>query len=227
MLSRALAACLLALSVLGLPSCGGNSGGNGSSGPPPPPPTFSLSLNPAQIDLSQGFNQSVQVQAVPENGFSAAITVTATGLPSGVTVSPSPLSLTAGNSGTLAFSASSSATSGSAQLSIAGVSGSLNGSAPLALTVIQMTPPVAVPFTTTDGATIKAFYDESRQLLFATNLGLNEVDVLSGSNLTLQERIPIASPWALQFRWQAYSRGRSILLTLRMLAGFQYRTHPS
>ena len=90
-----------------------------------------------------------------------------------------------------------------------------------------MTPPVAVPFTTTDGATIKAFYDESRQLLFATNLGLNEVDVLSGSNLTLQERIPIASPWALQFRWQAYSRGRSILLTLRMLAGFQYRTHHS
>jgi hypothetical protein len=31
----------------------------------------------------------------------------------------------------------------------------------------------------------------------------------------------------LQFLWQAYSRGRSILLTLRMLAGFQYRTHHS
>ena len=200
MLSRALAVCLLALSVLGLPSCGGNSGGNGSSGPPPPPPpppTFSLSLNPAQINLSQGFTQSVQVQAVPENGFSAAITVTATGLPSGVTVSPSPLSLTTGNSGTLVFSASSSATSGSAQVSIAGVSGALNGSAPLALTVIQMTPPVAVPFATTGGDTIKAFYDESRQLLFATNLGLNEVDVLSGSNLTLQARIPIGQPFGI------------------------------
>lgn len=197
MLSRALAGCLLALSVLGLPSCGGNSGGNGSSGPPPPPPTFSLSLNPAQIDLSQGFTQSVQVQAVPENGFSAAITVTATGLPSGVTVSPSTLSLTVGNSGTLVFSASSSATSGSAQVSIAGVSGALNGSAPLALTVIQMTPPIAVPFTTTGGDTIKAFYDESRQLLFATNLGLNEVDVLSGSNLTVQARIPIGQPFGI------------------------------
>src|ERR1700724_1747133 len=33
--------------------------------------------------------------------------------------------------------------------------------------------------------------------------------------------------WALQFLRQAYSRGRSILLTLRMLAGFQYRTHHS
>src|SRR5712672_1085368 len=39
--------------------------------------------------------------------------------------------------------------------------------------------------------------------------------------------VPRASPWALQFLWQAYSRGGSILLTLRMLAGFQYRTHHS
>jgi len=39
--------------------------------------------------------------------------------------------------------------------------------------------------------------------------------------------VPRASPWALQFLWRAYSRGRSILLTLRMLAGFQYRTHHS
>ncbi len=36
--------------------------------------------------------------------------------------------------------------------------------------------------------------------------------------------VPRASPWALQLLWQAYSAGRSILLTLRMLAGFQYRT---
>ena len=39
--------------------------------------------------------------------------------------------------------------------------------------------------------------------------------------------VPRASPWTLQFLWQAYSRRRSILLTLRMLAGFQYRTHHS
>src|ERR1700758_1177175 len=39
--------------------------------------------------------------------------------------------------------------------------------------------------------------------------------------------VPRASPWALQFLWQAYSRGRSILLTLRRLAGFQYRTRHS
>src|SRR5262249_17868466 len=39
--------------------------------------------------------------------------------------------------------------------------------------------------------------------------------------------VPRTSPWPLQFLWQAYPRGRSILLTLRMLAEFQYRTHHS
>ena len=32
--------------------------------------------------------------------------------------------------------------------------------------------------------------------------------------------VPRASPWALQLLWQAYSRGRSILQPLRILAGF-------
>ena len=41
-----------------------------------------------------------------------------------------------------------------------------------------------MPFTTTGGGIEKAFYDESRQLLFATNLYLNEVDVLSGKDLS-------------------------------------------
>ena len=31
----------------------------------------------------------------------------------------------------------------------------------------------------------------------------------------------------MQFLWQACSRGVSIVLTLRMLAGFQYRTRHS
>jgi hypothetical protein len=195
--SRAMARCLFALSILGLASCGSGSGSSGSSSLPSPPPTFSLSLNATQIGLSQSATQSLQVQTVALNGFSGAITVTATGLPLGVTVSPTTLSLTVGNTGTLVFSASSNATSGSAQVSIAGVSGSQQASALLTLNVIQATPPIAVPFTTTGGNIVKAFYDESRQLLFASNLGLNEVDVLSGSNLSVQARIPIGQPFGI------------------------------
>ena len=57
---------------------------------------------------------------------------------------------------------------------------------------MQMATPVAMPFTVTGGFIIKAFYDESRQLLFATNLNLNEVDVLSSKDLSVQARVPIA-----------------------------------
>lgn len=193
--SRILPTCLFAVSILELVSCGGGNAGGGSSGPPPA--TFTLSLSAAQIGLSQNATQNVQVEAISQNGFSGSITVTATDLPSGVTVSPSPLTLTVGNSGSLVFLAAPNATPGNAQVSITGVSGSQQASATLGLNVTPMRPPIAVPFTTTGGSIIKAFYDESRQLLFACNLGLNEVDVLSGSNLSVQARIPVAQPFGI------------------------------
>ena len=137
----------------------------------------------------------MQVQASSDNGFSGSVTVSATGLPSGVTVAP--LTLTVGNSGSLVFSAASNANPGSTQVSVTGVSTSQHASATLGLNVIQLTPPIAVPFTTTGGSVVKAFYDESRQLLFACNLGLNEVDVLSGKDISVQARIPVAQPFGI------------------------------
>ncbi len=38
------------------------------------------------------------------------------------------------------------------------------------------------------------FYDEGRQLLFATNIGLNELDVISGKDYSLKARIPVPQP---------------------------------
>jgi hypothetical protein len=197
MFARSLPLYLFAFPILGLLGCGGGSGGGGSSSPPPPPPGFTLSLSPAQIDLSQSATQNVQIQAVPQNGFSGSVTVTATGLPSGVTASPSSVTVSIGSPGTLVFAAASNATSGTAQVPITGNSGSLQASANLGLNVIQATTPIPVPFTTTGGGIVKAFYDESRKLLFAGNLYLNEVDVLSGNDLSVQARIPVGQPFGI------------------------------
>jgi len=177
--------------------CGGSGSGSSISPSPLSAPSFTLSLNPSQIDLSQGATQNVQVQVAPENGFSGSVTVTLTGLPSGVTSSPSSLSVSANSPGALILTAAAKATPGNVQVSIAGNSGSLQASAALALDVIQMAAPISVPFNTTGGNIVKAFYDESRQLLFATNLALNEVDVLTGSSLSVQARIPIAQPFGI------------------------------
>lgn len=187
--------CLILVPVFALVGCGG---GSSSGAPPPPPPArFTLSLNPNQLDLFQSSTQTVQVQVAPQNGFSGSVTVTETGLPSGVSASPSSLTVSVSSPGTLALTSASNATAGNAQLTINGVSGSLQASATLGLDVIQMATPIEVPFTTTGGNVMKAFYDESRQLLFATNLGLNEVDVLAGSNLAVRARIPIGQPFGI------------------------------
>src|SRR5205814_6335578 len=101
------------------------------------------------------------------------------------------------NSGSITFSAASNAMSGSAQVTITGVSGSQTASVNLSVNVVQMATPIAMPFITLGGGIQSAFFDEARQLLFATNLYLNEVDVLSGQNLTLKTRIPVAQPFGI------------------------------
>jgi hypothetical protein len=198
MFFRILLSSFVAVIALALVGCG--SGNSGSSGPPPPPPppaTFTLSLTPSTINLPQNATENVQIQPVAQNGFSGSVTITAKGLPSGVTVAPASLVLSVGDTGALSFTATSNATTGNAQPSLNGVSGSQQASATLGLTVIQMATPIAMPFTTVGGGVLKAFYDESRQLLFAGNLYLNEVDVLSGVDLSLQARIPIAQPFGI------------------------------
>ena len=87
-----------------------------------------------------------------------------TGLPSGVTSSPSTLSVASNSPGTLVLTAAANATPGNVRVLIAGSSGSTQASAAFALDVIIMAAPIAVPFTTTGGNIVKAFYDESRQL---------------------------------------------------------------
>lgn len=190
--------CLVLSLILVSVGCGGSGGASNNPPPPPPPsPTFTLNVSPTQINLSQTSMQSIQIEAIPQNGFSASVSVTVMGLPSGVTASPSNLTLSVDTPTTINLQASSNAAAGNVQVSFSGVSGSLQASATVALDVLQVTPPIAVPFTTTGGNIVKAFYDDSRQLLFASNLGLNEVDVLSGSNLAVQARIPIAQPFGI------------------------------
>ena len=184
--------------ALVLTSCGGGNSTVTSSTPPPPPtPTFSLTTNPGQIGLSQTATQSLQVNVNPQNGFAGSVTITESGLPAGVTASPATLTVDAGSTGTLTLAASSSATPGTVQVSFSGTAGSQQASTTLSLEVIQMTPPISVPFTVTGGMILKGFYDEARQLLFVCNLGLNEVDVLSGIDLTVQARIPVAQPFGV------------------------------
>jgi hypothetical protein len=132
---------------------------------------------------------------VPQNGFSGSVSVTTSGLPTGVTATPSPLAVSAGSPGTLTFSASSAATFQQAAVSISGTSGSLSANVTLQVSVTAK--PVADPFIALGGNTAHGFYDVSRQLLFVTNPGLNELDVISGTDMSIKARIHVPAPWGI------------------------------
>lgn len=132
---------------------------------------------------------------VEQNGFDGAVTVTASGLPSGVTATPSSLSLMLGAPGSLTFAASSSSVVSTTAVSIAGISGSLNEKSTLSISVKAA--PVPLPFKSVGGFLIHGFYDQSRQVLFASNPELNELDVISGADLSIKARVPLPSAWGV------------------------------
>jgi|SRR5450432_630166 len=184
----------LLLLILALFSCGGgNANGGGSS--TPAAPSFDVSLTPSTVTLAQGAAQNVQVLVEAKNGFSGFVSTTVTGLPAGVTVSPSSLSLTPGIAGTFAFTASKTAQIGHVSSVVNGASGTLTANASLRLAISGAAIPDA--FRVIGGEFSHGFYDQARQLLFIPNFGLNEVDVVSGADLSVQARVPAPQPFGI------------------------------
>jgi hypothetical protein len=189
-------ACVIGVVVMCvlLARCGGNSGSGGTTPPPPPPnPSFVLSLSAGNITLTQGgTGQPLQVSIAPQNGFTGTVSVTMTGFPAGVTVAPSSLSVTSSSPGNFTLSASQTAGVSQQSVSVNAVSGALNVVKSIQLTVTGTAPPD--PFHPVGGSMVHGFYDESRQLLFATNIGLNELDVISPIDFSVQARVSIPQP---------------------------------
>ena len=116
-------------------------------------PSFAVTVNPASRQVTVGMNTTTAVTVVRSGGFSAAVTLSASGLPSGVTASFGPLS-SAGTS-TLTLTAASAASPGTASVTITGAGGGLIRTAPLELTVVSTTggsgPATAMPVIAASG----------------------------------------------------------------------------
>jgi chitinase len=120
-----------------LGSCTGPGGACGST--PPSQPSFTLSASPGSLSFAQGGSGSTTITVNSLNGFDSAVTLSASGLPSGVTASFSPSSVTPSSDGsataTLTLTANSTAATGSANLTITGAGGGLTETTTTALTV--------------------------------------------------------------------------------------------
>jgi hypothetical protein len=111
--------------------------------------TFTLLDAPSEITLLAGQSESSTVSIVPLNGFTGAVNLTISGLPSGVTATISPNPVT--SSSTLHLVASQSAGPGSANATITGTLGSLSVTTPLAVTVKGPPPTTSTSLAITSG----------------------------------------------------------------------------
>jgi kumamolisin len=98
-------------------------------------PSFSLSASPTSLSVAAGSSGASTITSTVSNGFDSAVTLSASGMPSGVTVSFSPSSITGTGSSTANFTVASTATAGTYSITITGTSGSTTSTATVSLTV--------------------------------------------------------------------------------------------
>lgn len=96
-------------------------------------PNFSLSASPNNVAIMQGASGASIITISVGGGFNGNVTLSASGLPSGVTASFSPNPAT--STSTLTLTATATAATGLSTVKIAGKSGSLTGSTSVSLTV--------------------------------------------------------------------------------------------
>jgi hypothetical protein len=96
-------------------------------------PNFTLSASPASLSVTQGSSGNSTITVTPSGGFTGSVTLSASGLPAGVTASfgTNPTTSTS----VVTFSASSTATTGTSSVTITGTSGTLSHTTTISLTV--------------------------------------------------------------------------------------------
>lgn len=98
-------------------------------------PGFSLSASPSTLSLKQATSTTSTIAVSATGGFTGSVTLSVSGLPSGVTVSYSTNPTT--NSSVLTFKATGSAAIGSSTVRVTGKSGTLSNYTSISLNVIS------------------------------------------------------------------------------------------
>ncbi len=98
-----------------------------------PSPSYTLSASPNSVSVVQGGQETSKITITPLYGFGGSVSLSASGLPSGVTAAFNPNPAT--STSTLTLTASGTATTGTTKVTVTGTSGSLTQTTPLTLTV--------------------------------------------------------------------------------------------
>ncbi len=102
-------------------------------------PDYTLSASPTSVTVTQGGSGNSTITVNPTGGFTGSVTLSASGLPAGVTASFGTNPTT--SSSVLTLTASSTATTGTATVTITGTSGALTHTTTISLTVNAVAQP--------------------------------------------------------------------------------------
>jgi Pro-kumamolisin, activation domain/FG-GAP-like repeat/Bacterial Ig-like domain (group 3)/FG-GAP repeat len=96
-------------------------------------PSFLLSASPGSLQMNQDGSATSTITVAPQYGFTGNVSLSLSGLPSGVSASFSPTSTTGAS--TLTLTASNTANVGASTLTITGTSGNLTATATLSVSI--------------------------------------------------------------------------------------------
>jgi hypothetical protein len=129
-----------------------------------PTPDFSVSCSPSSLSIAQGGSGGSTCTVTSTGGFSSAVGLTCSGLPSGASCGFSPSSVTPPANGSansaLTVTVSGSTPTGTTGFSVVGTSGATTRTASMSLTV-----------TGTGGGDLTAVFDAARQAPACTTVG--------------------------------------------------------
>ncbi|MBS1801487.1 MAG: hypothetical protein JSS95_16875 [Acidobacteria bacterium] len=162
--------CLLLAAVIatGCGSGGSSGSGNQGGGGNGASADYSLSLQPSSLTVTAGTNQPVTLSAQLSNGFAGSINVSITGLPAGITASPSSFTLQPSGTQIIVFAASGTVVAGPASATIQSSSGTLSHQLQLNLTIKAATPiiPSRSKYLRTDATTSYTSYPPPNWTIF-------------------------------------------------------------
>jgi hypothetical protein len=160
--------------------CGGGGGGSFVAAP-----SFMLSAGPTAATVGQGGSTTSTITVTEQNGFSSSVTLSASGLPSGVTASFNPPSSTA--TSILTLTAAATAATGTTSVTVIGTSGSLAPTTPVSLTVAA--PTVTVTLSPKLAAVAAITQTQQFTPTVTENMGNSNVtwsvDTVAGGNSTV------------------------------------------
>jgi PKD repeat protein len=150
-------------------------------------PNFTISASPSSLSVVRGGSGSSTITTAVSGGFNSSIALSASGVPSGMTVSFSPSSIAAPGSGssTMTIAVGSTAATGTSTITVTGTGGGITHTTSVVVTIVDLPPTASFTFSCAgrtcsfDGS---GSTDDSGITNYAWNFG--DGNVSSGSSKT-------------------------------------------